>query len=132
MGEELADVVRTEGADGGRSAERVAPEGVPGEQRGLPLLLQQVRRFVGVHQDLVEDHRAFCVDVGRTQCRIPHDVAQDVEPERKVLGQKAYVEDGVLLGGEGVAVPAHLVERLGNGRGRARRRPLEEQVLQEV
>ena len=132
MGEEVADVVCIQRADGRLRAQRVAPEGVPREQRGLPLLRHEVRRLVGVHQDLIEDDRAFGVDVGGTQGRIPHDVAEDVEPEREVLGQKPHVEGGVLLGGEGIAVPAHFVERLGDGRGRTRRRALEEKVLQEM
>ena len=103
--------------DGG--AQRVAPERVAGEDRGLPLLGRQVGRLVGVHQDLVEDDRALGVDVGGAQGRVPHDLAQDVEPEREVLGQQPDVEGGVLLGGEGVAVTPHLVERLGDGGGRA-------------
>ena len=116
--EEAAYVLRAECTHGRLGAERVAPERVAGEQRGLPLLGHQVRRLVGVHQDLVEDHGALGVDVGRAQRGVPHDLAQDVEPERQVLGEQADVEGRVLLGGERVAVAAHLVERLGDGGGR--------------
>ena len=100
--------------------------------RGLTLLRGQVGRLVGVHEDLVEDHRALGVDVGGPQRRLPHDLAQDVEPEWQVLGQQADVEGGVLLGGEGVAVTTDLVEGLGDGDGRTGVGALEEQMLEEV
>ena len=49
-----------------------------------------------------------------------------------MLGEQPHVEGRVLLRREGVAVAAHLVELLGDGRGGAPFRALEEQVLQEV
>ena len=75
--------------------------------------------------------RSASMSSGR-RAGVPHDVAQDVEAERQVLGQQADVEGRVLLGGEGVAVAAHLVELLGDGRGGAPLGALEQQVLEEV
>ena len=95
------------------------PSGWSGKSAACQRSRRQVGRLVGVHQDLVEDDRALGLDVVGPQRRLPHDVAQDVEPERQVLGEQPDVEGRVLLGGEGVAVAAHLVERLGDGRGRA-------------
>ena len=132
MGEEGGHVVPRDAPDRRRRPERVAPERMVREERALPALGGQVRRLVGVHQDLVEDHRALCLDVVGAQRRRPHDVAQDVEAERQVVREEAHVEGRVLLRGEGVAVTAHLVELLGDRRCRAPWRPLEEEVLQEV
>ena len=112
--------------------EGVPPEGVSGEERGLPSLPRQVGRLVGVHQDLVEDDGALGLYVVRAQRRLPHDVAQDVEPERQVLGEQPDVERRVFLGGEGVAVAAYFVELFGDGRGGAPLGALEEKVLQEM
>ena len=53
-------------------------------------------------------------------------------PSDEVLGEEPDVEGRVLLRGEGVAVAAHLVELLGDGRGGAPLGALEEEVLQEV
>ena len=132
VAEEAPDVVGTEAPTVDCVPERVPPERVAGEQRGLPLLGHQVRRLVGVHQYLVEDHAALGVDIGGAQGGVPHDLAQDVEPEREVLGEQADVEGRVLLGGECVAVATDLVQRLGDGGGRHRRRPLEQEMLEEV
>ena len=54
------------------------------------------------------------------------------EPQGQVLGQQADVERGVLLGGEGVEVAPHLVDRFGDGRRGALGGALEQQVLEEV
>ena len=60
------------------------PERVVGEERAGAALGDQVGRLVGVHQDLVQDDLALGLDVVRPQGRVPHDLAQDVEPERQV------------------------------------------------
>ena len=86
------------------------PSGVPGKSAACHRSAGQVGRLVGVHQDLVEDDRALGLDVVGAQRRLPHDVAQDVEPEREVLGEQPHVEGRVLLRREGVAVAADLVE----------------------
>ena len=104
-----------------RRPQRVASERVVREERRLPALGRQVGRLVGVHQDLVEDDGPLGLDVVGPQRRRPHDVAQDVEPEREVLGEEPHVEGRVLLRREGVAVAAHLVELLGDRRGGAPR-----------
>ena len=72
-----------------------------------------------MHQDLVQDDQPLGIQVGRAEGRPPHDVGEDVQAQREVLGQQADVEGGVLLGGEGVEVAADLVDRLGDGRGRS-------------
>ncbi len=108
------------------------PERVLRKERGLPPFRSQVGRLVGVHQDLVEDDGPFCLDVVGAQRRCPHDVAQDVEPERQVLGEQSHVEGRVLLRRERIAVAAHLVELLGDGGGGALLRALEEEVLEKV
>ena len=130
--EEGADVLPGDAPHRRRRAEGVAPERVLGEERRLPPFRGQVGGLVGVHEDLVEDDGALGLDVVGAQRRLPHDVAQDVEAERQVLGEQPHVEGRVLLGGEGVAVAADLVELFGDGRGGAPFGALEEQVLQEV
>ena len=62
--------------------EGVTAQGMIREQRPEAPLDDQVARLVGVHQDLVEDHRPLRVEVGRAEGRGPHDLAQDVEAER--------------------------------------------------
>ena len=130
--EEGPDVVPADARHRLRGAQGVAPERVAGKQRGLPALPGQVGRLVGVHQDFVEDDVALGLHVRGTQGRLPHDVAQDVQTQREVLGEQAHVEGRVLLRRERVAVPAHLVQGFCDGRGRAPFRSLEEQVLEEV
>ncbi len=57
---------------------------------------------------------------------------EDIEPERKVVGEQADVEGRVLLGGEGVHVPTDLVDRLGDLGRVPGRRALEQQMLKEM
>jgi hypothetical protein len=130
--EEGADPLRGHLGDRVLGAEHLATQRVPGEQAGRALLGRLVRGLVGVHEDLVQDDLALGIEIEGPQRRPPHDVGQDVEAQRHVLGQEADVERGVLLGGEGVEVASHLVHRLGDGGGRPVVGPLEQEVLEEV
>ena len=108
--EEAADIARRKIAHGRRRPQGVATQRVAREEGGLPLLGSQIRRLVGMHEDLVEDDGPLGVDVGLAQGGIPHDLAQDVEPQGQVLGQQPDVKGRVLLGRKGVAIAADLVK----------------------
>jgi hypothetical protein len=85
--EEAADLDLVQRLHARRGAEDLAAQGVLGEHRRRALLRREVRRLVGVHQDLVQDDLAFGVDVVHPQRGLGHDGAQHVEAEREVVGQ---------------------------------------------
>ena len=91
-------------------AEHLAPEGVAGEHGLGEQLLDDVGGLVAVHEDLFEDHLALGVDLFGPQRRPAEDVAEDVEAELDVLGERPHVEGRVLLGRVGVHVAADGVD----------------------
>jgi hypothetical protein len=130
--EEVPDPLRGHGRHRLLATEDLAAKRVVGEERRRALLCSLVGGLVGVHEDLVEDDQPLGVEVRGPQRRRPHDVGEDVQSQGEVLGQQPDVKGRVLLGGEGVEVAAHLVDRLGDGRRRPLRGPLEQEVLEEV
>ena len=64
--------------------------------------------------------------------RTHHDVGEHVDGQRQVLVEHLDVVARVFLGGEGVHLTADRVDRLRDVLGAARRRALEEHVLDEV
>ena len=94
--------------------------------------MDDVVGIVVVHRDLVEDHVALGLDVlGREQRGGDH-VAEHVHGQAEVLVEDPGVEAGVLLGGEGVELTAHRVQRDRDVERRPLAGALEEQVLEEV
>ena len=132
LAEEPAHVIRRHGHDAVLGAQHIPTERVAREESGREPVVDEVGGLVAVHQDHLEDHLTLGLELVWTQGRRPHDVAQHVEPEIEVLGQKAHVERRVLLGREGVHVTSDGVDGLGDGPRRPRRRPLEQEVLQEM
>ena len=112
---------------GDRPAERGVAPRLVGEQ-----VVHDVVGVVVVHRDLVEDHVALGLDVGLGDGRGGHHVAEHVDRGAEVLVEDPGVEDGVLLGGEGVELAAHRVERDRDLHRGALGGALEEQVLEEV
>ena len=80
------------------------------DRLGEPLV-DDVGRLVEVHQHLFQDHLPLGVDLVGAEGRLRHDVAEDVEAELEVLGQRSHVEGRVLLGRVGVHVAADRVDR---------------------
>ena len=72
--------------------------------------MDDVVGVVVVHRDLVEDHVALGLDIVGVQQRVGDHVAEHVDRERQVVVEHPRVEAGVLLGGEGVELPADGVE----------------------
>ncbi len=94
-----------------------------------------VHELVGrvlVHVDLLQDHLALGIEVRRLDHRVLKHVAEEVHRHGHVAVEDARVERRVLLGRVRVQVAADRIEGLGDVAGRARPRPLEEQVLKEV
>jgi hypothetical protein len=85
-----------------------------------------------VHVDLLEDHLALRVQIRRSDHAVLQHVGEMLHGHRQVAIQHAGVEARVLLRRERVEVTAHGVEALGDIESAARRRALEEQVLEEV
>ncbi len=112
---------------GDRPTERGVAPCLVGEE-----VVDDVVGVVVVHRDLVEDHVALGLDVGLGDRRGGHHVAQHVDRGGEVLVEDPRVEDGVLLGGEGVELPAHRVERDRDLHRGPLGGALEEQVLEEV
>ena len=119
-------------ADRLAGAEHLTAERVVREQRLAEEGDHPVVGRVLLHGDLLEDHLALGLDLVGPEGRRPEDVAEDVEPEDELPGREARVVRRVLLGGEGVHLAAHGVDRLGDLGGRAGLGALEQQVLEEV
>ena len=105
---------------------------MPGVERLGEQVVHEVGGLVLVHEDLLEDHLALGLDLVGAERRRPHDVGEDVEAELEVVVEHARVERGVLLGGEGVHVAAHRLDRLRDVACRPGVGALEQQVLEEV
>ena len=129
---EPADVWCAERSNGRLGAERVAPETRTREEQLRRQLGCGIGGLIAVHGQFFGDHQALSVDVFWAKRRFCHDVAQDLERHRRIIGQEACVEGGVLLRREGVAIATDRIEVLSDRGSRARRRPLEQQVLQEM
>ncbi len=117
--------VRGAAADG--TAERVIP------QVGLEeALADDVAGVVVRHGEILEDDPALGLELlGVDEAGGDH-VGQHVDGHAEVAILHLGVVAGVLLGGDGVVLAADRVEGHGDVEGRARRRALEEEVLEEV
>ena len=113
-------------------AENLAPERVVREHRIGELLLDHVHGLVTVHENLFEDHLTLRVDLFGPQRGPAEDVAEDVQTELDVLGQRPHVKGRVLLGRVGVHVAPDRVDLLGDLACGSFRRSLEEEVLEKM
>src|ERR1035438_6473243 len=83
-------------------------------------LVDQHLRVVLVDLDLFKNYAALALDLGRVEDRVEHQVGQDIQGDRDVLGQRFDVEADGLLAGKGVQVAAdgvHLPCNLLRGAG---------------
>jgi hypothetical protein len=121
-----------EGADALRGAEdRPAERMVVPEALGENLVDQIVGRVLD-HLDLFEDHLLFALDVFFREQRVADQVREDLDRERQVLVEHLGVVAGVFLRRERVDLAADRIDLLRDLLGVARRRALEEHVLDEV
>src|SRR5206468_8097981 len=110
-----------------RTAERmILPEALREE------LVDEVVERVLDHLDLFDDDFLLALDVLGAERRVADDIGEDVDRERQMLVEDLDVVARVLLGGEGVELPADGVDRLCNILGRAARGALEQHVLDEM
>ena len=109
------------------SAERVILPEPLGEQ-----FMDEVIGRVLDHLDLFDDDFLLALDVRGREGRIHHDVRQHLQRQRQMLVEHLDVVAGVFLRREGVHLAADRVDRLRNVFGTARRRALEEHVLDEM
>src|SRR3546814_2449618 len=82
--------------------------------------------------DLLQDHRALALQLLLKKGRALQDVGNDVEGERRVLGQHLGIEGGVLAAGVGVDLPADRLDLLGDGLRAAPLGALEHHVLEQM
>ena len=113
-------------------AEDGAAEGMPGPDLLREEIVDEVVGGVLHHLDLLEDHRLLLLDIVRREERPHQDVAEEIHRQGQVLVEHAHVEAGVLLRGEGIHVPAYRVDGAGDRLRGAGRRPLEDEMLDEV
>ncbi len=126
------DLVARHGGHRGVGAQDLSAEGVVAVERAPELGVHQVTGVIQVHPDLLKHHVALVLhllleDRGRRQ-----HVAEDVDGQRQVPVQAPRVVGRVLLGREGIHVPADGIEDLRDLQGGTALRALEQQVLQEV
>ena len=93
-------------------------------------VVDEIARVVVHHRDLLEHHLPLGVDVveARPKDHVRHHVDRDLE----VVVRDPRVDDSRLAGRRRVQLAAHRVEALGDLLRRVARRPLEQQVLDEV
>ena len=84
------------------------------------------------HLDFLEDHRLLALQLVGVEERVQEDVRQEIDRERQMLVEHLDVEARVLLGREGVHLPADRVHRAGDRLRAARGGPLEHEVLDQV
>ena len=130
--EEGGQLRALEPGDAALGAEDGPPEGMVGPEGLGEQLHHEVVRRVLDHVDLLEDDLLLLGHLLGIEQGVDDDVAQDVDGQGQVLVEHLQVEGGVLLGREGVHVPADGVDL---GRDDLRRpvlRALEDHVLDEV
>ena len=110
-----------------RPAERVARPQRSGEQ-----IVDHILRGVVVHVDLGQDHLALGLEILGPDRRVLQHVSEMIDGQLQITVEHARVVAGVLLRREGVDIPADRIERLGDVERRARRGPLEQQMLEEM
>jgi hypothetical protein len=87
---------------------------------------------VVVHRQLLEDHLALALDVGRPQGRPADQLAEQVDPGGRVARRHAAVVGGVLLGRVGVDVATHPIDGLADLDRPAVGGALEQHMFEEV
>src|SRR6185437_4600525 len=110
-----------------RTAHRVIAE-----QGRQELVGQRIFGVVVAHRDLFEDNVAFQLDIACGATPVEHHVTDQVDGQREIAVEHVRVVAGVLLGGERIQLTTDRVHRLRDVDCGARRRRLEQQVLQEV
>ena len=90
-----------------------------------------VRRIVGL-ADLLQHHRAFALQLLFVEGRVLQDIGDDIQGERRVLGQDLGIVGRALAAGVGVQVTADRLDLLGDIVGRAALGALEGHVLEQM
>lgn len=111
-------------------ADDLPPQRMLVEHRLGQVVVDQLRRRVLVERDLFEHDLALALEVGEQ--RPGQHVGHDRERLVEMLVQEARVDERVLLGGGGVELAAHLVERTGDIEGGVAPRAFEDEVLDQV
>ena len=132
LGVERGDRIAADAGNGLVGAEDGTPQLGVAVHAEHELVVDEVGGIVVAHGDLLEDHAPLGVDVLGAQERGGDDVADHVDGQREVAVQDTCVEARVLLGGEGVHLPADSVQRRGDLEGLPAPGALEQQVLQVV
>ncbi len=130
--EERPELLAAEAEDALPRPEDGTPQGMVGPEGLGEELHHEVVGGVFDHLDLLEDDLLLLGHLDGIEEGVHHDVAEDLDGQRKVLVQDLQVEGGVLLGGEGVHVPPDGVHLGRDLLGRAGAGPLEDHVLDEV
>ena len=82
--------------------------------------------------DLLQDHPALDLDLGRVEDRVQQDIGDHVHRQRHVGGQHAGVIGGHLSAGIGVDIAAHILDRLGDLQRAAPLGALERHMFKEM
>jgi hypothetical protein len=125
-------VVTDGGPDALGRAPDGTPEGVVAEDRFEEAFTGHVGRVVVGHGEFFEDDAAFGLELDGVERRRGDHVGEDVDRVVEVDVAHPGVVAGVLLRGRGVVLAADRLEGDRDVERGARRRPLEEEVLEEV
>ena len=117
LGDEAREVGAAEAGDALGRAEDGAAERLAGVGGLLQPVEDDVVGRVERLADLLQDHPALDLDVGRVEQRVQHDVGEDVERPLDVGLEHAGVVGGHLLAGVGVDVAADVLDLLGDRLG---------------
>ncbi len=126
------DGLARELADDLRAAQHRTAHRLVGKRALLEIIEDDVVGRVVCLADLLQDHRALALELGRVEARIHQDVGEDVERERHILLQHLGVIGRALARGIGVEVAADRLDLLGDGAGAAPLGALERHVLEEM
>ncbi len=130
--EEAGDGGAVHGVDRLERAEHLAPQRVIAPQRLVRQRQHAVVALVLGLVELLEDDLALALHVVDVERRGGDHVGEQVEPHLGGGGRHPGVEGGVLVGGVGVELAAHRLDRLGDLAAGVAGGALEQQVLEEV
>ena len=105
---------------------------MPTEQRREEHVADRVFRVVVAHRDFLKHHVAFKLDVSGRADAVEHDIGHQIDRQFEVRVEDVRVIAGVLLGRKRVQLATDRIDCLRDTHCRARRRRLEQQVLEEV
>ena len=119
-------------ADGFRSAEDRAAEGMLGPETAGENVVEKIFGIVQVHLDFFEDNLALFIDVVGIELGTKDEIGDDVERDREMLVENFGVEADLFLGGEGVEHAANGIHFAGDGFGGTALSAFENHVLEEM